>query len=415
MANHARLSPSSAVRWLNCKAAPVMESGKPNTTSEHAAEGTAAHYLAEQCLINDLTADRFTDDRLAVTKAGRVIKWTPDLGDVNPEADFDFDVDGDMADHVQEYLDTVRAVRDSMGGELLVEQRLNLEPITGEKGAKGTADAVILGDDEIAVIDLKFGMGVQVEAENNPQLMLYGLAALIEYEYAGDFKTVRLVISQPRRRHSSEWTIEADELREFGRQVSKTADLIRSLNDKSDLSGLFAPGEKTCKWCKAAATCTAYAEYVHKTVMDEFISLDSPLTVSDATMDSDTLAEMFERTEAVKNWVKAIEAETHNRLMAGEKVGEFKLVQGRRGARKWADEAAVESALKALKLKSDEMYKQKLASPTDVEKLVKKDRLTTEEWDRLQTLITAPEGKPTVAPYHDKREAINPADIFGDI
>lgn len=415
MANHAKLSPSSAARWLTCKAAPLMEAGKPNTTSQHAAEGTAAHYLAETALTSGLDAARYADDVLAVKNNGDVISYAPGLGDVSPEAPYHFDVDADMVDYVQEYVDLVKTVRDTLRGELLVEQRLPLDSITGERGAKGTADAVILADDEIVVIDLKYGMGVQVEAENNPQLMLYGLAALKYYEYAGDFKNVRLIVSQPRRRHASEWTIAAEELRAWGVTVREAANVIHGLTDKSDLSGLFNPSEAACRWCKASATCVAYAEMVHKSVMDEFISLHSPLVLRDASYDNDTLAEMFERVDLVKSWVKTIEAATLDKLNQGEKVGELKLVKGRSGARKWLDEREVEAKLKALKLKSDELYKKKLASPTDVEKLVRTDRLTAEDWQKLQDLILKPEGRPVVAPGHDKREAINPADIFDEI
>lgn len=406
MANHAKLSPSSSARWLTCPASAVMEVGKPNTTSEYAAEGTAAHYLAEQSLLGNEVSLHLT-----VTARGEVLEnhRTKDA------ESYSFTVDSDMAEYVSQYTSLVRSVQDATNGELLVEQRLSLEAITGEKGAKGTADAVIISVDEVVVIDLKYGQGVQVEAEENTQLMMYGLAALQTFDFTGDLKTVRMIICQPRRHHTSEWSIEAEELKAWGEKVKQTAKLIQSLDENSDLNGLFKPSESACKWCKASAECRPYAEFVHKTIMEEFITLQSPLRPSEAKLNNEMLALMFERLELIKAWVKTIEGATFERLTQGEQVGEFKLVQGRSGARRWSLDNQAEAKLKEAGLEDDSLFKKKLISPTDAERLAKSGKLSQDDWQTLQDLIVKPEGKPVIAPGHDKREAINPIAIFEDL
>ena len=418
MTTHARLSPSSAVRWLNCPAAPLMEHGKPNSRSEYAAEGTAAHHLADQILSfgNHRMAD-FIGKQIAVSPKGECKLVSDDSW--NPPKDwYVFEVDEDMKDYVREYVDLVDNVIQATNGGGFFEQRLPLEQITGEKGATGTADAVIVADNQIIVIDLKYGQGQQIDAENNPQLMMYGLAALNEFDIIGDFDTVRLIISQPRRYHVSEWTIPATELRAWGDNVSNTAKLIDSLDTTSDLTGLFNPSEAACKYCKARAECKALAEHVHEAVCAEFESLDAPLTVSDAKYDSDMLAKMYDRIATIQTWIKAIEEETYAKLMQGEPVGDFKLVQGRGGSRKWLDANEAEATLKAMRIKADAMYNKKLISPTDAEKLNKAGTLGNVQWSKLQDLIVRSEGKPTIAPASDKREAITPNDpveLFDDL
>lgn len=410
MTKHARLSPSSSARWLTCLASPVMEMGIANTTSEYAAQGTAAHWLAEECLETKDPAAEYLDSVLAVSERGEVIRDP----EINTDGYYHFDIDEEMAQYVQEYVDLVISIQFSLPGDLLIEQRLSLENITGERGARGTADAVIIGETELVVVDLKYGQGVQVEAEENTQLMMYGLAALQTYDFTGDIQTVRLVISQPRRHHTSEWTISADDLKRWGNEVRVKAARIRSLTKDSDLTYLFNPSEKACKWCKAAKHCKPYAEFVHGTVMKDFKNLNDPLVAREATMDNELLALMFERVDLIKAWLKTIETAALEKLTQGQSVGTLKLVKGRAGARKWAKEDQVEEILTSL-LSGDVIYKKKLISPTDTEKLMKSGDLSKEEWQTLQDLIIKPDGKPTVAPGSDKRKAINPVDIFEDI
>ena len=216
---HAKLSPSSAHRWLNCPASVIVSQGLPDSRSTYAAEGTAAHFLASECLTQDVTASYF-EKYIAVEDNGDCYFTTLAVGAGNLPY---FNAEGEMAEHVQKYLDYVQKIVQDTKGTLFVEQSLSLEHITGEPGAKGTSDSVILTDYEIIIVDLKYGMGVKVDAENNQQLMLYALAALNEYDFYAEFQQARLVIHQPRLGHVSEWTISIDELKAFGEQVKRAA------------------------------------------------------------------------------------------------------------------------------------------------------------------------------------------------
>lgn len=415
---HAKLSPSSAHRWLTCPASSVLEAGKPDSSSEYAAEGTAAHFLAETCLsqsrpdIGHLPTD-FLGQIIRVSENGEC--WFMFAGNVDEPFAFSFAVTADMASYVQDYIDLVNSI--AVSSILDIEQRLPLTPITGEDNVYGTADAIIVADAELIVIDLKYGQGNRIDADDNPQLKLYGLAALLQYEILGDFERVRLVVSQPRLNHVSEWTIASDELKAWGNTVSTTAKLIDTLDETSDLTGLFAPSEDACKYCKAKAECKPYAEFVHQTVAEEFSDLDTPLTVSEATYDNDTLAVMYSRIKLIQDWCKAVEQATFEQLSMGEAVGDYKLVEGRSGSRKWADADEAEATLKAMRLKVDDMYDKKLISPTTAEKLHKAGTLGDIQWGKLQDIIVKPEGKPSIAPESDKRPALNfnVADEFDDL
>lgn len=414
---HAKLSPSSSGRWLTCPASPLMEEGKPNTTNSFAAEGTAAHYLAEQCLSFGLkTPAELVGETLRVTDKGDCVFLDADNTNDDHFA-YEFEIDVDMAAYVQVYIDLVDDLLATTQGDLFVEQRLSLTPLTGEEGAGGTADTVILTDDEIIIVDLKYGQGLKVDAENNTQLMLYGLAALEEYSLVGDFKRVRLFISQPRLHHVSEWVADIDTLTVFSKKVSNTAKLINSLDATSDLTALLVPSIDACRYCKANTECKALAEYNIKTVSDDFETLDDAYTVSDAKYDSDTLATVYERIDLLKDWIKAVEQGAYAKLINGESVGDLKLVQGRGGSRKWSDAVEAETTLKSMRLKVDEMYDKKVISPTSAEKLAKAGTLGDTQWDKLQALIVRPEGKPSIAAGQDPRPALsfNTVEDFDDI
>lgn len=409
---HAKLSPSSAHRWLNCPASVIVSQGLPDSRSAYAAEGTAAHFLASECLTQDVTASYF-EKYIAVEDNGDCYFTTLAVGAGNLPY---FNAEGEMAEHVQKYLDYVQdTVRDTKG-TLFVEQSLSLEHITGEPGAKGTSDSVILTDNEIIIVDLKYGMGVKVDAENNQQLMLYALAALAEYDFYTEFQQARLVIHQPRLGHVSEWTISIDELNAFGDQVKRAAKYISMLDaDSLDIDADYCPSDDTCKFCKAIATCPAAQKEVFETVANDFDDLTDD---SGDELENDRLAECYSKLDFIKTWCKAIEQATFDKLTKGENVEGFKLVEGRAGSRKWADESEAEALMKSMRIKVDLMYDKKIISPTSAEKLAKTDKIGSTQWGKLQDLIIKPQGNPTIARADDKRPAINltaTADEFEDL
>lgn len=374
---HARLSPSSAERWMTCPGSVNLCKDMPDSSSAFADEGSAAHALAETLLRGGKPAAELVGLKDPATG----IEWTAEmLADVMP------------------YVNNVAALAGYLNGTLLIEQKLPIGQFTGERKddgtwAKGTADAVILAGDELVIADLKFGRGVVVEAENNKQLMLYALAAHQEFEMVSEFKRVRLIISQPRLHSWSEWSISVEDLLAFGKEV----ELAALACDKPDAP--LRPSEKGCKFCKAKATCPALRSMA-ESAFDDIVPV---------TADEDTLAGAMAKVKLVEDWCKAVRAETEKRLLAGVPVAGFKLVQGKMGNRKWANVDDAEALLKAMKLKVDERYEMTLISPTTAEKLVG-TVLSPKQWNRVVPLITRTEGSPTVVPESDKRPAIAVAD-----
>lgn len=409
MATHAMLSPSSAARWIPCPGSAALSRDIPNTSSSFADEGTAAHELAAKCLIDGSSTQGCIG--LVITVNGT-----------------DYTVDADMADHVGGYVKRVRDLVESLGGELLVEQRLDISGITGEEDAGGTSDAVILLDDEIIIVDLKYGQGVQVDAEDNPQLGIYALAAIEKYDILGTVERVRMIIDQPRKHHYSEAVMTAEELQAFKATVQEASmrcgaalrfyDNYKELHDK-----YLNPGEKQCKFCPAKGTCPKLRDAVTTEVWgataataDDFDNMDAipdTLTVAVEQVEGGYGADIEEwlgaamsKVGLVEDWCKAIRAEVERRLLAGVDIPGHKLVEGRRGARAWSNAEEVEAALKAMRLKVEQMYDLKLISPTTAEKLAKSGTIGPRQWPKLQDMITQSDGKPSVAPASDKRPAL---------
>lgn len=375
MSTHAELSPSSAERWVTCPGSVALSRGLTDTSSAAANEGTGAHDLAARALVSGLPADSYK--RLAM-EGGSV-------------------VDDDMARHVQGYIDRVHAFRDAVDGELFVEQRLPIDHITGEKDASGTSDVVIVGETELIVIDLKYGMGVTVIADNNWQLMTYALGALRKFALCSDFETVRLVIDQPRLGAVSEWVITVPELEAFGAKLSTAAEATRQPDAP------LVPSSKGCRWCRAKATCPALANEVLDMFEGGFTEASAPIQPTDA---AERLAYVLDRADMIEAWVKAIRGAVDTKLRAGELVPGYKLVQGKRGNRKWSsDENAIE-LLKAMRLKHDVMYSYSVISPTTAEKLFKAGTIGKRQWPKVLDIITQTEGGASVAPESDKRPAL---------
>lgn len=393
MSDHARLSPSSAHRWMICSGSVFLESGKPDTSSEFADEGTAAHTLASDCLTTGVNPDEHLGRVITVKDSGR-----------------EFTVDRDMAGHVQTYLNAIRLK--AFGNDLMVEQRVEFSRFVDVPDQFGTSDAIILSADgeDLDVDDLKYGRGVRVDAEDNEQMMLYALGSYDQFSAVADIKRVRMTIHQPRLEHMSEHTINIDALLAFGDKAKVAARKAMDIVETGVL-GLedLTPGEKQCKFCKAKATCPKLSMAVAEVIGADFDDLtaqpfDTPRVVG--AMSDDRLASTMAAVDLVEQFCKAVRAETERRLLDGTPVSGWKLVQGKQGNRAWVDEAQAEAVLKSMRIKHEEMYDYRIVSPTSAEKLFKAKVIGPRQWPALQQMISRSAGKPSVAPESDKREAL---------
>lgn len=417
------------------------------SSSKYADEGTIAHALAAMCL---------TEGKPASAYIGRVIKsedyehaklspsgasrWMRCAGSNALETriafkprSFGLQVTDDMATGVQIYLDNLEKYRAGIGHsaqDAMIEQRLRVDHLTSEEGATGSGDYVLLdyGAAEIQVHDLKFGKGVEVDAEANEQLAMYLSGALRDFEEfapAGGWKTFRGVIHQPRLNPvPSECVLTLAELRDFEEKCKAAADTAHIAKKygenwigKEGQDQYLVPGDKQCKFCDAKATCPALAKMVAKTVFDDFEVLDAPgkpTPVSPVTADNAVLAARWSKIELIEGWCAAIAARAEEEILAGRAVPGLKAVLGRKGSRAWTSKELAEEALKAMRVKHDQMYDYSVISPTSAEKLVKAEVIGERQWKKLLPLIGQADGKPTVVPESDKRPALVIAPVVDD-
>lgn len=407
---HARLSPSGADKWMQCPGSLVMEEGIPDTSSDFADEGTAAHELAGWCL---------TDGTQARGYIGRVIEVPNRQGTKTTK----WEVTEEMADYVQTYVDAIQAK--AAHGDLYVETKVDFSRFVGVPESFGTSDAIIVmhKQKELNVDDLKYGRGVKVYAsrietidgvavtKGNRQLMTYALGAYDEMSMVADIETIRLTIHQPRLGHVSEHVVTVAELMEFAEELRDAAEKVRmatyffNVNDPQT-HGNLNPGEKQCQWCKAKATCPALRKFIMDEVVGDFdiVTDELPEAPKPVPNDDEVIAKSFALLDLINGWSKAIASEMQTRMMAGRKMPGYKLVEGKKGSRAWIDEGEAESTLKSFRLKMEEMYSMKVISPTQTEKLLKGKN--PKRWNKMLKLITQNDGQPHIAPESDRRPAL---------
>lgn len=360
---HARFSPSAANRLINCPPSLLLGEQFAEDESQYAAEGTAGHALAEH-----------------------LIKKYLKIRTKRPVSDYYSD---DLLEAVDEYVSFVigeieDARRECRTPLICVEQRVDASGYVDE--CFGTADAVIVTNKVAHVIDLKLGKGVPVYAEENPQLKIYGLGVLGMAELLYDVETVRLTVFQPRLNNSSTWDISPDELKKWGEEVLRPRGAMALMG-----AGEFSAGA-WCRFCRARNQCRARAEEFLKLAQMEF---RAPALLSD-----EEIAEVLKKSDELMKWAADVYAFAQDQAIIHGKVWPgYKLVEGRANRKYTSDEEVAEAAKAA---GYNDIYKHTLIGIGEMEKLMGKDDFAR----ILGHLVYKPQGKITLAPDNDKREAI---------
>lgn len=376
MAEHAKLSASGSARWLSCPPSVRLEAEFLETTSPYAEEGTLAHSLGElqlRCENKEIT-DRQFKIRLKKLNAGSPI-------------------DNSMIEYVSGYTEYVMKTlkehqKQCADAVLMIEQRLDFSKWVPE--GFGTGDAVIISDGVLEIIDLKYGKGVEVSAEDNPQMRLYALGAIETFGCLYDFDQVAMTIFQPRLDNRSSQTLPVDELLDWAETYVKPKAALAF-----EGKGEFLAGDH-CHFCKAKAICRARADTNMALAKEEFKPPE--------LLEPEEIAGYLAKAKDLVAWVEDMKAHAQDQaLNHGVHYPGMKLVEGRSNRCYVDDLQAVEDALVRQGYTEQEIYDKKILGITAMEKLLGKKKFT----ETLGDLVIKPKGKPTLVFEDDKRPALN--------
>lgn len=368
MSRHALLSASSSHRWIACPPSARLCEPYPDQSSNYAAEGTAAHTLCQYKLEKAL---------------GRNVK--------DPTENLDY-YDAEMESCADSYaayvMEVVAKAKETCDDPVvLVEQRLDFSRYV--KDGFGTGDCVVVADGTLFVIDYKHGKGVQVEAERNPQMMLYALGALELFDALYDIETVSMSIFQPRRENVSTYTISRTDLLRWAEKVLMPAAKLAYAGE-----GEFRAGEH-CRFCKAKATCRKRAEYNLELAKYDF---EMPAHLEDAEVEA-----ILAKADELAAWVADVKDYALQAALSGKEWHDWKLVAGRSVRRYVNDEAVAQAVQDA----GYDPYEKKLLGITAMTAALGKKKFA--EIIEGRGLIEKPQGKPTLVPMSDRRPALNTA------
>lgn len=393
MATHAKLSPSAANRWMVCSGSIglVDKLGLKDKTSKFAAEGTVAHQVGEDCLLQDVEPAHFLGDSITVDG-------------------FTFTVTENMIEAVKVYTDYIRNMLTD-GIEMQVEVRCSLKSLGIEGLDGGTSDCVLIDqyNKRIAVIDYKHGQGVAVEAENNPQAMSYALGVLIALDIDDtDEWSVVNVIVQPRASHPlgpiriEETTSTA--IFKWSNEILQPAALATHEPDAK-----LVPSDKGCRFCLAAGQCPALYKKTSEIAIRDFDDiLPEPLT-----MTAEQKISVMSHAGMIKTFLTAVENQIKTEMDNGsnEYEGEFKLV--RKTTKRKFTEAALDPDFSPLLeyLTPDEMFIKKPRSIGDIERILKDWHGNMDAKEIMKTVTTKSEGAIVIAPLSDRRLTVQSSAI----
>ena len=368
---HALLSASSAARWLACPPSAVAAEAYPNEGTEFTREGTLAHEVAEV-----YAKGEFIDP--AAIEATDVL------------------ITKEMVECAQGYADYIQEQIKSESAVVLLEQRVDFSPWVPD--GFGTADCIIIQGNTMDVIDYKYGKGVAVSAEDNPQMKLYGLGALNDFGFAFDVEIVRLHIYQPRLNNISVDEICAGKLRAWAEMVVKY-----TAEKASKGEGDYKPGEH-CRFCPHAGRCRELTK-----VCTEHINthgINAPVEV----LAPWEIAEVLAMESTISLWLKRVKEQALSTMMNGGDIPGYKVVAGR-GSRAWADDLEVAAALKAAGYSQEEITKTELLSVSVMEKTLGKKKVA----ELVGGQILSYTGSPTVVHQSDRRPAYDASADFNNL
>lgn len=368
--SHSTRGASGAYRWMQCPGSIRLSQGLPSQDSIYAKEGNAAHDLAEVCLRKSLDAVEC-------------------LGETMVVGNHAFEVDEEMTEAVQVYLDYVRSVMQKED-IVYIEQQFSLKDI--HEDCFGTVDCAIYRPStaELFVIDYKHGKGVAVDVKGNSQLRYYALGAALAVPDRA-LSDVHITVVQPRAPHA-DGPIRSEKIDSL-ELMDWSEDLLQAVKATYRPNAPLKAGD-WCKFCTAAPICPALKEHAIESAQADFGGAPEDL-------DPYQLAEILEKANLIEDWVRAVRAYAFESLERGNEVPGYKLV-AKRPQRKWIDEAGVARHLIGTGLEEDELYTKKFKSPAQIEKLLPKDRRS-----ELEDYFVKESSGNTLAPASDKREAVN--------
>ncbi len=372
------LGASSAHRWMNCPGSVALNAAVPDKTSSYAQEGTLAHLLAENMINYNL---------------GRMTKkeFNKALTEIKKNEFYN----QEMQEYIEGYVNTIwelmnEAKARTPDAQLLTEQRLDFSEYVPD--GFGTGDVVIVCDGFVHIIDLKYGKGVSVSADSNPQLMLYGLGALTAYDLLYSIDTVKMTIVQPRLDNVSSYEMYAEDLEEWGENVVKPKAEAAMEEEAACYAGEW------CRFCKVKANCRARAEENIALAKYEF---QDPRLLSD-----EEIGTILKQAAEVAEWAGDIRLYAQTEAIEnGKKWAGWKLVEGRSN-RRYKDELAVAKALTEAGYEETVLYERKLLGITAMEKVVGKKNFG----ELLGDLVVKPAGAPTLVEESDKRPELKSAE-----
>lgn len=367
---HALLSASGAHRWIACTPSAKLEEQFPDSTSTYAEEGTLAHELCE-IKVNKALLGMSTK---AYNSALKKIK-----GNNLYQTEMD--------KYTEEYLEYIQEKVHSFEcpPTIIVEKKVDFSNYVPE--GFGTADCIILADGELHIVDFKYGKGVEVFADYNPQMMLYALGAYLEYSFLFQIDAIKMTIVQPRLNNISEFSIGVNELLEWADSTVRPKAQM-AWNGEGD----FVAGEH-CKFCRAKALCR---ERARKNLEAEKFELkEGPL------LSLDEIGEALKKAIDLAKWAEDLKEYALAESLKGNDIPGWKAVEGR-GSRNFTDNDLAIKKLKEAGIAEELLYERKQYTLAQIEKLV-----GTKDFKKIVgDLVVKNPGKPTLVVDTDKREKI---------